>query len=223
MDSSVVTFQIILLALAAHPDAQRRAQAEIDSVFKSDTAVPESIDLNQLPYLNACVTEALRWRPVSPLGLPRETIADEIVLGYHIPKGSTVVLNQWTIQQDPEFYDEPELYKPERFIEDEFGAKKGISQVGRKTLYTFGAGRRECPGKDFFFQNMRLGFAQILWAFDIVPTEPLHTDILAAFTSSVVLRPKAYGVKFVPRRENFEGVLLEGKLKAELKLKEILT
>ncbi|KAL2871742.1 cytochrome P450 [Aspergillus lucknowensis] len=223
VDSSVVTFQIILLALAAHPEAQRKAQAEIDRVFNSDTALPESIDLNELPYLNACVTEALRWRPVSPLGLPRETLADEIVMGYHIPKGATVVLNQWTIQQDPEFYDQPDRYMPERFILDEFGAKKGISQVGRKTLYTFGAGRRECPGKDFFFQNMRLGFAQILWAFDIVPTEPLHTDILTGFTSSVVLRPKPFGVKFVPRRANFAGILAEEKRKADLKLKEILT
>ncbi|GIC87819.1 uncharacterized protein Aud_004210 [Aspergillus udagawae] len=222
VDSSVVTFQIILLALAAHPEAQRKAQLEIDAVFKSDTALPDTIDLDELPYLNACVTEALRWRPVSPLGLPREVIDDEIVLGYRIPKGSTVVLNQWTIQQDPEFYEDPDRYMPERFIQDQFGAKKGISQLGRKTLYTFGAGRRECPGKDFFFQNMRLAFAQILWAFDIVPTEPLHVDINKGFTSSVVLRPKPFKVKFVPRRANFGDVLLEEKLKADLKLKEIL-
>jgi hypothetical protein len=223
VDSSVVTFQIILLALAAHPKAQRQAQVEIDTVFKSGTALPDTIDLDELPYLNACVTEALRWRPVSPLGLPRKVTDDEIVLGYRIPKGSTVVLNQWSIQQDPEFYEDPDRYMPERFIQDQFGAKKGISQLGRKTLYTFGAGRRECPGKDFFFQNMRLAFVQILWAFDIVPTEPLHVDINNGFTSSVVLRPKPFKVKFVPRRANLGDILLEEKRKADLEFKEILT
>lgn len=219
----MVTFQIILLALAAHPEAQRRAQAEIDRVFKSETALPDTINLEELPYLNACVTEALRWRPVSPLGLPRLVGDDEVIQGYRIPKGTTVLLNQWTIQQDPAFYDEPDRYDPGRFIRDPVGARKGVSQLGRKTLYTFGAGRRECPGKDFFFQNMRLAFAQILWAFDVVPAERLHTDMGSGFTSSVVLRPKPFKVRFVPRRAGMGDVLLEEKRKADVKLADIFT
>ncbi|MCJ1399408.1 hypothetical protein MMC11_002610 [Xylographa trunciseda] len=222
VDSSVVTFQTIILALISHPDAQCRAQAEIDAVFGSDQGLPDKIDLEKLPYLNACVTEALRWRPVSVINLPRETVVDEDILGYHIPKGTTVLLNHWTIQQDPDFYEAPERYDPERFLRDPFGAKDGVSQQGRKTLYTFGAGRRECPGKDFFFQNMRIALAQVLWAFDLVATEPLDIDVKTGFTASVMLRPKPFKVKFVPRSMGTREALVEEKRKADIVLSEIL-
>ncbi|KIA75329.1 hypothetical protein HK57_00208 [Aspergillus ustus] len=232
VDSSVVTFQTILLALATHPAVQRKAQAEIDAVFASSTgsttsdSLPEIIDLERLPFLHACITEAIRWRPVSPLGLPRETTTDEIVAGYHIPAGTTIILNMWTIQMDSSFYDDPDAYKPERYMDDPFGAnvKEGVSaHVGRKPLYTFGAGRRECPGKDLFFQNMRLAVAQILWAFNVVPDqkEELRTSVAEGFISSVAVRPRPFKIKFVPRREGFEKIMLEEKRKADAKLRDI--
>jgi cytochrome P450 len=218
-----VTFQILLLGLASNQDAQRKAQAEVDAVFGPGNTLPDTIDLDQLPYINACVTEGLRWRPVSPLGLPRETLADQDVLGYHIPKGTMVLLNQWTIQQDPNFYDEPYEYRPERYLHDPLGAKPGVSQVGRKALYTFGAGRRECPGTDFFFQNIRIAVSQILWAFNIEGDGPLDTGVDTAFVSSVMLRPKPFKLKFVPRRARIPETLLEEKGKADIAFNEILS
>jgi cytochrome P450 len=223
--STLMSFHTLVLSLAAHPDVQRQAQAEIDAVFGSDRALPDQIDLGKLPYLNACVTEAQRWRPlgafpVGPFGLPRKTLVDEEILGYRIPKGTSVLLNQWTIAHDPEFYEEPERYNPDRFFRDPVGAKEGVSQLGRKAIYTFGAGRRECLGKDFFFQNIRIAFSQILWAFDIIPAEPLDFDVKTAFTPSVVMMPKPFKVEFVPRKSR--EVLLEEKQKADLMLSEIL-
>lgn len=191
-------------------------------MFGSDNGLPDQIDLGRLPYLSACVTEGLRWRPVSPIGLPHENDADHEILGYRIPKETTVLLNQWTIQQDPEFYHEPERYNPDRYIRDPVGAKEGISQLGRKTLYTFGAGRRECPGKDFFLQTSRIALAQVLWAFDIIPDGPLDIGVETGFTCSVVLRPKPFQVKFVPRRTGIRETLLEEKRKADVLLTEIL-
>jgi cytochrome P450 len=222
-----MSFQIILLALTAHPDAQHQAQAEIDAVFGSDNTLPDKIDLEKLPYLNACVTEALRWRPlgaypVGPFGLPRETVADQEILGYHIPKGTTVLINQWTIAHDPEFYEEPDRYMPERFVRDPVGAKDGVSQLGREALYTWGAGRRKCPGKDFFLQNVRIAFAQILWAFDIIPDEALDINVRTGFSPAIVLTPKPFKVKFVPRRTGTREAVLEEKRKADKMLSEML-
>jgi cytochrome P450 len=218
-----MSIQTLILALASHPDAQRKAQAEIDAVFGD--AMPDKIDLSKLPYLHACVSESQRWRPLGAyvlqsFGLPRMTSADLDVLGYHVPKGTLAIINQWSIAHDPEFYDKPEDYNPERYYNDPVGAKPGISEIGRKAVYTFGAGRRECLGKDYFFQNVRIAMAQILWAFDIVPDGPLETGVEKGFTQATVLMPLPFKVKFVLRKS--EGVLLEERLKADRAMIEIL-
>lgn len=185
--------------------------------------MPDKIDLDKLPYLNACVNEGLRWRPVGPLALPRGTLADVNILGYRIPKGTTVMINVYTIGKDPEFYDEPDRYIPERYIRDPLGLKDGVSQPGRKPLYAFGAGRRECPGKDFFFQNASIMLAQLLWACNIVPAgPPLETEIKKVFVSALLMRPKNFKIKFVPRRQGTQEALLEEKQKAEIMLTKIL-
>ncbi|KAK2594646.1 hypothetical protein QQS21_007622 [Conoideocrella luteorostrata] len=222
--STLMSFQTLILALAAHGEVQRQAQAEIDSVFGSEQ-LPDKIELDKLSYLNACVTEAQRWRPlgtysVGQFGLPRESIAEEEILGFRIPKGSAVVINQWSIHHDPQFYDEPERYNPARYIENPVGLKKGVSQEGRKPIYTFGAGRKECLGKNFFFQSVRIAISQILWAFDIVPDGPLDLDVQTGFTPAVVMMPKPFKVKFVPRRSG--EVLLREKEKADGMFAEIL-
>jgi hypothetical protein len=222
--STLMSFQTLILALAAHPDVQRKAQAEVDRVFGTEQ-LPERIELDKLPYVHACVTEAQRWRPLgayfmTQFGLPRESVAEEEIDGYRIPKGSSVVINQWSIHHDPEFYEAPERYNPDRYYDNPVGAKKGVSQAGRKPIYTFGAGRKECLGKDFYFQNARITCAQILWAFDIVPDGELDLDVRTGFTPAVVMMPKPFKVRFVPRKSG--EVVLNEKEKADAKYTEIL-
>ena len=96
MGSSVMSFQNLNPALAAHPDAQRRAQAEINAIFERDRPLPEGIELGKLRYINACGLECRRWRllgafPAGPFGLPRKSVVDEEVLGYWIPKHSSIL------------------------------------------------------------------------------------------------------------------------------------
>nr|UIK22909.1 cytochrome P450 [Trichoderma rhododendri] len=222
--SSMMSFHTLIFALAAHPEFQRKAQAEVDSVFGVEQ-LPDKIELDKLPYLNACVTEAQRWRPLgayfmSQFGLPRENLVEEEVMGYRIPKGSSVVINQWSIHHDPKFYDEPARYNPERYYQNPVGAKEGVSQQGRKPIYTFGAGRKECLGKDYYFQNTRVAASQVLWAFDIVPDGPLDSDPQVSFTPAVVMMPLPFKVKFVPRRS--EEVLLRENDKADVLYTELL-
>ncbi|KAL2169147.1 hypothetical protein VTG60DRAFT_6387 [Thermothelomyces hinnuleus] len=222
--STLMSFQTLILALAAHPEVQRKAQEEVDRVFGTEQ-LPEQIELDKLPYIHACVTEAQRWRPLGAyfmgqFGLPRECVHEEEVGGYRIPRGASVVINQWSIHHDPDFYDQPERYNPERYVKNPVGAKEGVSQPGRKPIYTFGAGRRECMGKDFYFQNARIACAQVLWAFDIVPDGELDIDARTGFTPAVVMMPKSFKVKFVPRKS--ADILLREKQKADIKFTEFL-
>lgn len=77
-----------------HPDAQRKAQAELDAVI-GPNRLPRYADRSSLPYINAVVKESLRWQPVTPLGGPHKSTADDEYRGWFIPKGTIVIANQW--------------------------------------------------------------------------------------------------------------------------------
>ena len=82
------------MAMALFPEAQRKAQEEIDRVVGTDR-LPTFEDRENLPYVDALVKEALRWHPVVPMGVPHVTTEDDIYEGYFIPKGSILLPNIW--------------------------------------------------------------------------------------------------------------------------------
>lgn len=76
-----------------HPEVQRRGQEEVDQAFGD--SLPSLDDAINLPYVQACVKETLRWLPATPLSLPHCVTQDDEYLGYNIPKGATVIANVW--------------------------------------------------------------------------------------------------------------------------------
>ena len=218
----MASFETIVLALTAHPEALRKVQAEVDEVLGAgmETPLAEDIDRTKLPYLHACIMEVLRWHATTPITLPREMQADVELRGYYIPAGTTIMTNVWTIQRDPAFYEEPDSFMPERYIKHPLGIKEGAPTQNRKALYTFGFGRRECPGKEFYFQQMEITMAQVIWAFDFVPTGKLDTDIRTGFVFGVASRPNPLQMKFVPRRS--KDTLVSEHRKALNALNDIL-
>lgn len=82
------------MAMAIHPEVQRKAQAELDSVVGPDR-LPEHADRDALPYINAIVKEALRYQNVTPLGVVHRSMADDEYNGYFLPKGTLVLPNVW--------------------------------------------------------------------------------------------------------------------------------
>ena len=86
--------QTFFLAMAAFPEVQSKAQAELDSMIGSHR-LPEFGDQSSLPYVCAVVKELLRWRSVVPIGIPHRSLDDDEYRGYFIPKGSVVISNIW--------------------------------------------------------------------------------------------------------------------------------
>ncbi|PSR73371.1 hypothetical protein PHLCEN_2v10663 [Hermanssonia centrifuga] len=76
--------------MAKYPDAQRKAQEELDDVLGSER-LPEHSDIKRLPYIRAVLLESLRWMPALPLGVPHRVMVDDEYNGYRIPKGSTII------------------------------------------------------------------------------------------------------------------------------------
>ena len=88
------TFLTFLYAMASYPDIQKKAQAELDAAVGRDRQ-PSLADRESLPYLNALLTECLRWMPTVHLGIAHRSLEDDVYKGYLVPGGSILVANIW--------------------------------------------------------------------------------------------------------------------------------
>ncbi|KAJ0535891.1 putative cytochrome P450 [Helianthus annuus] len=157
-DGPVSTMEWAFSLLLNHPDVLEKAQNEIDKVVGKERLVNES-DIANLPYLRCVVSETLRLYPPTPLLLPHQSTEDCVVGGYHVPRGTVLLVNQWGIQHDPKVWSDPERFDPERFVG--FEASKD-----RFRLMAFGAGRRACPGELLAMRMIWLTMGLLIQCFD---------------------------------------------------------
>ncbi|XP_062201153.1 desmethyl-deoxy-podophyllotoxin synthase-like [Phragmites australis] len=159
-DTVPSVLQWAMAELMRNPEAMSKAQSEVRKAFMGQMKVTEE-GLTKLSYLHWVIKETLRLHPPSPILLPRESQETCRVLGYDVPKGTIVLVNAWAISRDAEYWDEPEVFKPERFETDKRDFK------GRDFEFTpFGAGRRICPGIVFGLAAIQLALANLLFYFD---------------------------------------------------------
>lgn len=112
--------------------------------------------------------------PTTILGaVPHATTADDTYKGYLIPKGAGVLNNVWTINMDPKRAPDPRRFNPDRYKDDHLGLYDSASNPDgqKRDMFTFGAGRRICPGMHVAERSLFLGISRILWAFDIQPVK----------------------------------------------------
>ncbi|KAJ6559579.1 cytochrome P450 [Mycena capillaripes] len=159
--TTVATLGTFVLAMLLHPEIQKRAQSEIDSVLGCDR-LPTFDDKPALPYITALVKEMLRWNPPSPLGIPHFVAVEDEYRGYRVPAGSIVLGNSWAILHDEALYPTPLEFRPERFLA--VGQTQGSNP---DPVSAFGYGRRACPGQFLAMDDLWITVASILAAFDI--------------------------------------------------------
>ncbi|KAI0366792.1 cytochrome P450 [Pilatotrama ljubarskyi] len=214
-DTTFSSVQAFFLAMAMHPELQRKAQAELDAVVGSHR-LPDFSDREALPYVNALIKEVFRWHNVVPLGIPHETTADEEFNGWFIPKGTMVIPNQWAMARDEKAYPDPTKFTPERFLKD--GALDPSARDPQK--YVFGFGRRICPGRHFADASMFIIVSSVLHAFTIDP--PLDTDgkpgkLEAKFTADLLLSyPEPFKCRITPRSAKAEALVLNHESAADV-------
>ncbi|KAL0314949.1 UNVERIFIED_CONTAM: cytochrome [Sesamum angustifolium] len=157
-DTSVATMEWAMSLLLNNPEALIRAQTEIDDRIGQSRLVEDS-DLPHLPYLHGIINETLRMYPPAPMLVPHESSTKCTIGGYQVPGGTMLLLNLWAIQNDPELWDTPETFKPERFINFE-GQRDGF------VLMPFGYGRRRCPGENLAMHVVGLALASLIQCFE---------------------------------------------------------
>ncbi|KAJ7661015.1 cytochrome P450 [Mycena rosella] len=205
-DTTAWTVFAFFKAMAMYPDVMKRAQAEIESVVGSDR-LPQLSDRAQMPFIDAMVLESLRWHPVAPLGdslveleptgFPHRLTEDDHYEGFLLPKGALVQANVVGITRDPAIYPNPHVFDPTRFMASE------TKQVQPNPEYTFGWGRRICPGRLMALEVLFITYAQVLAVYNISKgTEngvPVQPDV--GRSEGVVSRPTAFKCDIKPRNK----------------------
>ncbi|KAE9604296.1 putative premnaspirodiene oxygenase [Lupinus albus] len=158
-DTNFITLDWVMTELLMNPEVMEKAQREVRITVKERRVVAES-DLHQLQYMRAVIKEVLRLHPPAPI-VPRESMEDIILEGYKIPVKTRVLVNAWAVGRNPESWEDPNTFKPERFL------GSNIDYRGQDfKLIPFGAGRRGCPGIKFATPVIELALAQLLYSFD---------------------------------------------------------
>ncbi|BBH02155.1 cytochrome P450, family 71, subfamily B, polypeptide 34, partial [Prunus dulcis] len=155
-----------------NPRVMNMAQNEVREVFNRKGQVDETC-IREMKYLNLVIKETLRLHPPGPLLVPRECREKCEIDGYEIPVKSKVIVNAWAIGRDPNYWNEPDSFNPDRFLDS------SIDYKGTNFEYIpFGAGRRMCPGMSFGLANVELPLALLLYHFDWkLPDGMKHEDL----------------------------------------------
>lgn len=163
-----------LSLLLNNRQALKKAQEEIDTHVGKDKLVNEP-DIKNLVYLQAIVKETLRLYPAGFLGGPRTFSEDCVVAGYHVPKGTWLLINMWKLHRDPNTWSDPLEFRPERFLTFDH---KDVDVKGTDfELIPFGAGRRSCPGMSLAIQMLHMVLATLLQNFEMSTPNDAQVDM----------------------------------------------
>ncbi|KAK3428367.1 hypothetical protein EUGRSUZ_F04405 [Eucalyptus grandis] len=157
--TSAMSVEWAISELLKNPWVYDKATRELNSIIGRERWVQEA-DLSNLPYINAIVKETMRLHPPGAFLAPRYASQDCKVAGYDVPRGTRVIVSAWSIMRDPKYWDEPEKFRPERFV------GKAIDVKGQNfELLPFGSGRRMCPGYNFGLKVIPTSLANLIHGF----------------------------------------------------------
>ncbi|KAH6651538.1 cytochrome P450 [Truncatella angustata] len=178
--------------LVNRPDIQDKAVSEIRKLFGDDKPLCDKDDDQQCPYIVALVRESLRYYTVLRLALPKCSIRDVIYNGVTIPKGTVVFLNSWACNMDDETWTDPEVFRPERYLEQPDAP-----------MFTFGMGYRMCAGSLLANRELYLVYMRLLNSFKIEKAGEIDSHPLTGNCdpTSLVAMPNRFRALFVPRNE----------------------
>jgi len=184
------TLSTLCYNLAKHPDVLDTLITEVDEVFDQFDGVVNHETISEMPFLEACIKENLRLNgPVARND--RKCVKDwdggEEFGGLKIPAGMKIRFPLNAIHHNPEFWPEPELYKPERFL------KENLHNIKPFSFLPFGGGPRECIGERFAMSEMKVAMVKLLHNYKICWDDStnlqLHKGDLFLFTfPSIKLR-----------------------------------
>ncbi|KAH6895490.1 cytochrome P450 [Thelonectria olida] len=197
-DTTWATCVIFILNMVLHPEIQKKAREQLDSVIGTGR-LPEFSDRGSLPYIEHIVQEVYRWSPLVPLGIPHKSLEDDVYQGMFIPKGPRTVVyaNAHAMAHDERIYHKPHEFNPDRYEPRANGGPGEPFPVGN-----FGFGRRVCVGRFLADNSVWIMVATMLATLDFRkkrdqdgnPIEPR-----VSFTNGGTCHPQHFDCSITPR------------------------
>jgi len=203
-DTSVSAMYSFFFCMMLHPEIQKRAQAEVDSVVAQERRLPTFNDRHSMPYLDCILKEVLRWATVTPIGIFHCTSVDDEYSGYRIPAKTSVISNIWAMLHDENEYPEPFRFNPDRFSETD-----GTPQRDPRDL-AFGFGRRVCPGQYVAESSLFIQMATTLAVMNISKAVDETGKVMEpelAFTTAIVSYIKPFSCQITPRSQEAASLI----------------
>ncbi|XP_032690305.1 cytochrome P450 4C1-like isoform X2 [Odontomachus brunneus] len=188
-DTTSMAICFTLLLLAEHKDIQDRVREEVKTVMQQCEGKLTMTSLQNLPYLERCLKESLRLYP-SVYFITRITAEDvQLRDSYVIPRGTITHLNIFDAHRDPNFWPNPDVFDPDRFLPEKIQKRHPYSYL------PFSAGPRNCIGQRFAMLELKAIIALLVHNFYLEPINYLKD---MRINIDLVLRPNNMKIKFVP-------------------------
>lgn len=170
-DTTSAAWEWIMANLVKYPHIQEKLYMEIKGVMRDRQGILKVEDLQKMSYLKAVTLEGLRRHPPSHFSLPHAVTEDVILGGFLVPKNATVNFFIAEIGWDPEAWEDPMVFKPERFLSSHMNNREEILLNAKEgsiemKMMPFGAGRRICPGYALAMLHLEYFVGNMVWHFE---------------------------------------------------------
>ena len=193
-DTTSSTLEWAMAELLHNPEKLLKARVELLQTIGKDKQVKES-DITRLPFVQAVVKETFRLHPVVPFLIPHRVEEDRDIDGLTVPKNAQVLVNAWAIGRDPNIWENPNSFVPERFLELDMDVKGQNFE-----LIPFGAGRRICPGLPLATRMVHLMLASLIHSCDWKLEDGITPENMNMEDRFGITLQKAQPLKAIPIR-----------------------
>ncbi len=203
-DTTAHTLAWLLHLLSQHPDKLARAQQEVEAAL-AQHGLGTSAQLDALPYLDACINETMRLKPVAPY-LVSEATRDTVIGQVQVPAGMQV----WCLMRRDclanAHFPDATVFRPERWLSDGSEGAEAPAAAKRVSM-PFGAGPRICPGRYLALMEMKVFLTMLLSSFEVSsvgradgqPVDEVMGFVMMPEPMQMQLRPRAAQVHAKPQ------------------------
>ncbi|XP_033751855.1 cytochrome P450 3A8-like [Pecten maximus] len=181
-ETTTITLSMATYYLALYPEYQDKLRQEISDKIGSNPLTYEN--LSQINYLEMIINETLRINPPAPQ-TDRMCIKDTVIKDIKIPAGMTISIPIYCIHYDPDNWEDPEKFLPERFADKE--------NLDPLNFLPFGYGPRNCVGMRLAMLEMKMSLAKVVRNFQISVCS--ETVVPPEFLKFALLKPKSSIIK----------------------------
>ncbi|KAI9022218.1 cytochrome P450 [Phycomyces nitens] len=207
-DTTAISLSWLFAVLPHHPDVQKKICEEIDRFYTKFNRLPTFSDREEFPFMCAVLRENIRFRSVTTFGIPHFTSEDIELREYFIPKGTVVACSMYAMHMNPDVYYDPKKFIPERFLgHTKSWSASANGPIDERDMYSFGWGRRICPGIYFAEVEEFNLCISTLSRYTVEPAldsdgYPVYPDLKQASSTTVVFAPAEYKVRLVTREDS---------------------